>query len=124
MGIRGFAHWSGFRWYALWNNDGRLCFQVGSNRWFADEGWSASIKTARLTRTFRLARASELALKHTYCVPLLAALQRRIDVAWDDLDEGLSDFFRWAADIWSDRDHHEHFLQDVWRGQPYLKSLP
>jgi hypothetical protein len=116
-GIRGWAYWRWFRWHALWNNNGRLCLQVGARQWFPEDGWRASVEDAWGRRTFKLVRGTEVALKRTYGT-VGTGVMRRIDVTWDALDESMSDFFRWTATVWSDRHEQQYLLQGPWRGQP------
>jgi hypothetical protein len=118
VNILGWAHWRWFTWHALWNNSGRLCFQAGSQQWFREDGWVASVEEILGIRTFTLTRGAEVAVKCTYGT-FGTALMRRIDVTWDDVDESNSDFFSWAVELWSDRRKHDKLFQGPWSGKPW-----
>jgi hypothetical protein len=110
--VRGFAYLTRFAWHALWNNGNRLCLQVGSRQWFADEGWTASVTKHGPLRTFRLVRGEVQALKRTYLVSGWEVLSAISDDPWAN-----DDFFLWAAKIWSDRDQHQYFLEGPWKSR-------
>jgi len=110
VNIRGFAHWTRFRWHALWNNGNRLCLQVGARQWFADEGWTASVTRHGPIRIFRLVRGTDQALKRTYSVSGWEVLSAIFDDPWAG-----DDFYSWATTIWSDRSQHQYFLGGPWQ---------
>jgi len=103
--VRGFAHFTRFMWHALWNNDNRLCLQIGSRQWFADEGWTASVTRHGPVRVFRLARGQDQALTITYLVSGWEVLSAVFDDPW-----AIDDFYSWVTGIWSDRSSHQEML--------------
>jgi hypothetical protein len=122
--IRGLACWTRGQWHALWNDNGRICLQVGPRKWYADEGSVASIREDGRDRVFRLVRGSDCQLEHRYVNPNVR-WWNKFDVSRDDLDDLMGDFFLWATRIWSDKNGHRNFIQGAWRrSPPPLKSLP
>jgi hypothetical protein len=105
----GWAYWSRLQWHTLWNNDGRLCLQVGQRRWFADEGWTARIDDYGPVRMFSLVRGTECALRRRY-----SRLAVGIGAILDDDDGERADFFRWASRTWHDVDRQKQFLTWAW----------
>lgn len=114
--VRGLACWTRGRWYALWSDSGRICFQAGPKKWYSDEGWSATITDVGQERVFRLAKGRDCQLEHRYLNPNLR-WWNRIDVSRDPLDDLMGDFFLWAANILSDKEGHKNFIRR-WRRPP------
>lgn len=121
---RGEAYRFRGQWHALWNDNGRLCLQIGGQKWYAEEGWIASLREIGKYRVFELSKGQKKAITLQYRNPN-ERWWNKIDATRDDLDDLMSDFFLWVARVWSDRDSHRAFVQGAWkRHGPKLTIIP
>jgi hypothetical protein len=120
--ISGWAHWHLGHWYALWNDNGRLCFQSGQQRWHPDEGWRVTVQTVGRSCIFKIERATEVALERQYRDPK-RSWWKKVDASRNQDDEAFDDFFRWVSDTWTNQERQSEMLTRAWKSpRSFLKS--
>jgi hypothetical protein len=121
--ICGWTHRADGQWYGVWNDDGRLCFQFGSQRWYANDGWKMTVETSGRHRVFTLADGSHVGIVRRYRDPS-RAWWRALDVGRNQDDEAFADFFKWASELWSDKEMQTELFERAWKTpRSLLKSV-
>jgi hypothetical protein len=115
----GAAYLAHHRWYALWYYGGKLCLQVGRKRWYAEDGWDASLAEVGDSRVFKLRKGAECVFEIRYMNPGLR-WWNKADATRDDLDDLMEDFFLWVARTWANKTAHKNLLL---RGRDRIRSI-
>lgn len=100
------------RWYCLWNDNGRLVFQQGVQRFPLGAPWLLRQQPTAASGSglFTVTDGRVVALEVRYKLPSNGFLARR-DLTWDDVDEEGSDFFLWLSRLAADPKRQEAWAE-------------